>query len=483
MSQRDKSIHTETGSSPKTLWLGRYGRSRHRVSIEFGIDDLKFSASYWYGDVNLIELEEKYGAVFMERIYFHIAAFTANTLVSLAPDTFDPGPYRRYCTTAFWKLWTAIVKGGWAQWRYEHDRPDYSGPALASSANAVTCDDQNPSPVDLQPGNVQILSFCGGGKDSLVSIKLLERSGVPFHTLVYSSSVYGPAAHQHKLCDALLTAAGVPESCRRRIWCYDDLTDSPVLNLFPEYEASSMTAAETPASVFLALPLILQHGYTYLCLGHEKSADTGNLVWNHTGEEVNHQWGKSRQAGTLLNEYIRTYLVRNCFYFSILKPIYDVLIFNMLNLDLDAVPYTHSCNLRKPWCGRCPKCAYVWINYMAYLPTHTVQNIFHEHNNLLDVPENQVSFRQMLGLEAHTPFECIGQINEVKLAFELCRRKGIKGAAMQIFEREVSPVDVPALLEHYLQIEEAPAVLPDLIRDSVINQMQAAAAQVRRNIR
>ncbi len=56
----------------------------------------------------------------------------------------------------------------------------------------------------------------------------------------------------------------------------------------------------------------------------------------------------------------------------------------------------------------------------------------------------------MLGLEAHTPFECIGQIDEVRLAFELCKRKGLKGAAMQVFEREVPPVDVPALLERYL---------------------------------
>ena len=43
--------------------------------------------------------------------------------------------------------------------------------------------------------------------------------------------------------------------------------------------------------------------------------------------------------------------------------------------------------------------------------------------NLLELPENQLSFRQLLGLEAHTPFECVGGVPEARLAFELCCRK------------------------------------------------------------
>ncbi len=349
----------------RTLWLGKHTRSRHQISFEFGLNDLRFNASYWYGDVNFHFLEEKYGAEFMERIFFHIAAFTANTLVSLCPDRFDPGPYARFCSDSFWSLWKSIVHGAWAQWRYEHDKPDYTGPDLV----VPTIESSNLDPVTVQPGDVPILSFCGGGKDSLVSLKLLQRAAVPFHTLVYSSSIYGSAPLQHNLCDALLDAANIPKSSRRRVWHYDDLTDSPVVRLFPEFGAQKLIAAETPASIFFALPLVLQHGYTHLCLGHERSADTGNLVWERTGQEVNHQWGKSYEAQKLLNDYIRMNLVVNCDYFSILKPVYDVLIFNLLDQDLDAVLHTHSCNIQKPWCGRCPKCAYVWINYMAYLPS------------------------------------------------------------------------------------------------------------------
>lgn len=466
----------------RTLWLGEHKRSRHQISLQFGIDDLRFTASYWYEDVDLYALEERYGPEYMENVYFHIAAFTANTLVSLRPDHLDLGPYARFYTPEFWSLWKAVVKGVWAQWRYENDQPHYLCPELLlpdiSSNEAPHLRAAN-----VQPGPFPVLSLCGGGKDSLVALKLLERAGVYFSTLAYSSSIYGPSMRQHSLIDGLLDSAVDPSVCRHRIWVYDDLTDSPVLKLAREFEASSITAAETPASIFMALPVALQYGYTYLCLGHERSADTGNLIWESTGEEINHQWGKSRQAEVLLNSYIKSHLIANLSYFSILKPIYDVLIFNLLAQDLEAIPYTHSCNLQKPWCGKCAKCAYVWLNYMAYLPTSLVEQIFSTHGNLFDTPENQVWFRQMLGLEAHTPFECIGQVGEARLAFELCRRKGLDGQAMRTFNAEIPSVDVHTLLEEYLQVNEALDTLPSILRSQVLSQMNSVAARARERIK
>ena len=120
-------------------------------------------------------------------------------------------------------------------------------------------------------------------------------------------------------------------------------------------------------------------------------------------------------------------------YFSILQPIYDVVIFNFLRESLDLVQKTHSCNIDKPWCKKCPKCAYVWLNYMAYLPTAIVNEMF-ENVNLFDIADNQIWFKQMLGLGKHTPFECIGQIEESRLAFHLCKNKGLSGKALALYE-------------------------------------------------
>src|SRR6185503_9082233 len=98
-----------------------------------------------------------------------------------------------------------------------------------------------------------------------------------------------------------------------------------------------LICAETPISLFAALPVVLQHGYRMMVFGHERGADSANIEW--AGEQ----------------------LLANVATFSILKPLHDAVIFGILRARAAAVPRTHSCNVRKPWCERCPKCSYVWL--------------------------------------------------------------------------------------------------------------------------
>lgn len=463
---------SRTGAS--RLWLGPHSRSRHQLSVQFGLDDLRFSASYWYADADLVELEARWGEDVMARVYFHITAFTANALVSLAPDRFDPGPYAEYCGPEFAELWSRILDGVWAQWRFEHDLADYRGPAVPTSGRTG-------DPVRLAPHADRALAFVGGGKDSVVSLRVLEEAGVACDTLVYSSSGYGSARVQHLLCDELLDALDRPTEGRRRVWIFDDVAESPLVQLGPFTGMHGMTTAETPASMFAALPLVLQHGYSYLCLGHERSADTGNLTWSATGEVVNHQWGKSVECETVLATYLNTQLIADCVYFSPLKAAYDVLILHALRDDLAAVPYTHSCNVSKPWCGRCPKCAYVWLSYHAYLPRDAVDRTFTDLGNLFDAPENRLSYRQLLGLEEHTPFECVGGVEEARLAFELCRRKGMRGAAMSDFAAEVAAVEADDVLDRYLSVGPLAPSVPAPLRTRLTTVLEQHAARARQS--
>ncbi len=441
---------------PRTLWLGEPHRSRHQLVVRCGLDDLCFSTTYWYADVDLLDLEARHGREVMEKMIFHITAFEANKLISLRPDRLDLGPFARFHSQAFADLWRTIAHHVWGQWRYEHDDPDYPGPELVgkpvgSSGSAVRR-------TGTEPARTETLSFCGGGKDSLVALRLLEKADIPFDSLAYSSSIYGQAEYQHQLIDGLLDHTPVRE--RRRLWMFDDFLDSPVVRLHPELGSRYLLAAETPASVFAALPLALARGYRNLVVAHEHSADFGNLTWERTGEEVNHQWGKSLAAERLLADYIQSELVEDVDYFSLLKPIDDTLIFNLLADDEAAVRVTHSCNVRKPWCCRCPKCAYVWLGYMAFLPVDEVKPIFGQ--NLLDLDENQLTFRQMLGLEDHTPFECIGTVSEARLAFALCHRKGLRGRAMQTFLKEVPEIDLDEALAKHLRIHPQHRIPPEI---------------------
>ena len=459
----------------KRLAITSIQRRGHQLAMAFDIDGYRFSTSYWYGDVDLDALAERVGAAVVDRLCFHIAAFEVNKLASLAPEVIDLGPYAVHHTEAFERLWRRVFEKVWAQWRYEHDRPGYAGPAFASSPRAADA-----GPMAATAGDVDVLSFCGGGKDSLVAAKLLERGGVPHASFAYASSIYGRAVPQHALIDDLLDQCAPAR--RHRMWSYDDFMDSPVAELVPA-GVRSLAAAETPASVFAALPLVLAHGYRYLALAHEASANVGNLVWDATGEDVNHQWGKSLEAEALLDDYVRGELVAGVSYFSVLQPIHDALIFWLLRRDAGAVAHTHSCNVAKPWCWECPKCAYVWLGYLAYLPREVVAPLL--ARPVFDLPANAEHFRRMLGLAEHTPFECIGQIDEARLAFELCRLTGYTGAAIDAYARELGArdIDIDAIAAKYLAVNREQHRIPPAIADAVLPQMERAGADALEYIR
>lgn len=303
------------------------------------------------------------------------------------------------------------MKAG-AQWRYQNHLPNYQGPSFPLQRAEASF-----APVCLEVGPVETLCFCGGGKDSLAAMKLFESAGLAFSSYSYSHPAYGATEKQFALIDSLLDA-NTPER-RHRV----------------EIETNSVAdngglCAETPISIFGALPVALQHGYRSLVLGNERSADEPNLKWLQTGEFVNHQWGKSLEAELLISAYVREQLISNLHCFSVLRPMHDPVIFSFLRRFPDAVKNTHSCNHKKPWCFECAKCAYVGLGFTAYLPRDLVRQIV--PSDLFDNPANQLFFRQLLGLEAHKPFECVGDAGEARLALEICRARGLCGRAVEI---------------------------------------------------
>jgi hypothetical protein len=456
-----------------TLSLLDVRASGPEIVVTWSVDRYVFTTTYWY-DFDLDELHALLDGAQFDRVLFHIALFEINKGASLRPERLDLGRWTPLLTPELAELWQTVLYNVWAQWRWEHDDPWYQGPALPPT----TARPEMVTPVSRAVDAGSALVFCGGGKDSLVALDLLERAGVPYSSFVYSSSTYGRAAEQHRLVGDLLRKA-TPQRVHRQ-WIYDDFADTPILDMWDATPARSLTAAETPSSLFASLPVVLRHGYQHVVLAHERSANTGNVVWDVTGEDVNHQWGKSLAAEQLLDTYVRNHLVPDFSYFSILQPVHDPVIFSMLRRRLDAVPLTHSCNVRKPWCRRCPKCAYVWINYKAWLPWPTFEPLF-DGENLLDVPENQLYFEQMLGLHDHTPFECIGQIAETQLAFAMARARGLTGVAMETFSSRVRARDWVAVADPLLAVADDHRI-PAPLAGPVLGLMRDAADDARRYI-
>ena len=325
----------------------------------------------------------------------------------------------------------------------------------------------------------KLLNLCGGGKDSLVSAKLLERADIEYDVMVYSHNIYGTAQRQHNLIDGMLqhTAA----LARHRAWVYDTALDSPAAQLYPEYGVKGLLAAETVSSYWTALPIALQHNYTRIALGVTKSTDEHNLVWDKTGEKINYLWGMSTEAEKLLHDYIQAELVSNLSYFHLLRPIYDIVVFNLLSKDPDAVPSTHSCAQQKPWCCQCPKCIYVWMHLVAYLDEAVVDQMFDK--NLFDLPENRTYIRKMLGLEGYKPNDCMGTVSETQIAYLLCRAKGKTGRAVQDIKPGDISLDTEALLEKYARVDPPNGTIPSELYERIKPQFIDGADRARNYVR
>ena len=117
-----------------TLWFEPVGRGRHHVTLRYGVDDMRFTTTYWYDDVDFDSLERRYGADLLRVVEFHLLAFEANKAASLAPTAIDAGPYADLVTDAFWDLWSTIFHHVWGVWRFENGLPDYRLPRPLQNA-------------------------------------------------------------------------------------------------------------------------------------------------------------------------------------------------------------------------------------------------------------------------------------------------------------------------------------------------------------
>ena len=287
------------------------------LSIRYDCGKHRFAMSYWY-DFDLEPLDGIYGRDFMENVYTHCAAFSLFHLCSLKPDLLDLGAYSRWHTTEFERVWEIMWRGLTGEWRYKNHLQQINAPMFASKPSPPT------DPVAIDPLTPPAtLAFFGGGKDSLVIHDLFSKASIPFSTVTFSHTLFGRSAIQHDMCEKVLKVLH-SESYQRhhKLSILEDFLDSPVLeSTGKKLGINSHIVDDLTGAFFAALPILLHYRYTNIAVGNEQSANVGNLVWGRTGEEINHQWAKSKESEILFCKYVQQVLIRNVEYFSVLQPI------------------------------------------------------------------------------------------------------------------------------------------------------------------
>ena len=247
----------------------------------------------------------------------------------------------------------------------------------------------------------------GGGKDSCVSLEVLRAAGeevLPF-------SVGG-----HRAARDCAAAAGLPVAVAGRVL-------DPRLR---ELNRAGALNGHVPVTAIVSLVAVAQavvSGADEVVFSNERSANVPS-VWAH-GLPVNHQYSKGLAAERLLRGVLAEG-TPELTYYSLLRPLSELQIAAVF-ARLDAYhPVFTSCNAAfrldegrrvERWCGHCPKCRFVALVLAPFVRRQRLAEVMSA--DLLADARQLDGYRELLGLTGFKPFECVGEIEESRVALVL----------------------------------------------------------------
>ncbi|MGN6488297.1 MAG: hypothetical protein ACTHLT_10830 [Devosia sp.] len=241
----------------------------------------------------------------------------------------------------------------------------------------------------------------GGGKDSLVSVQLLEEAGIDFTPFAVNPK--GP------ILGSVEKVGRAPLYVTRKL-------DPEMIRLGKEPGFYNGHVPSTAINSMIAALTALLFGYNRIVLSNERSASEGNVEFD--GREANHQHSKSLAFERLIAGVLAGATGGALGYFSLLRPYSEA---RIARLFARRSQYDHvfsSCNENfklaghdgRLWCGNCPKCHFVFLIFAPVMEKARLVGIFGQ--NLLAQPAHERSFRELTGLAGQKPWECVGEIEE-----------------------------------------------------------------------
>ena len=295
------------------------------------------------------------------------------------------------------KWWQKLIYNGLGELRYlnsfEHISLDefVQFETLENDVSSNIC-----LPDDITSNFEGNLIPIGGGKDSIVTLELLNKyDNVPF--MFY---------HKRK---ASYDTCHIYGKTDNEIFEVDRFLDTKLFEL----NSQGYINGHVPISSMIAFVTILASsllGKKYIVLSNESSSNEGNIE----GTNINHQYSKSYEFEYDFNEYVAKYFTQNIKYFSLLRPISEYQIAKQLVKHEKYLNDFRSCNAgikTNVWCCNCSKCMFVYCLTLPLLDLEKTNNIF--GSSILDNINLELDFRKLIGLECEKPFECVGTKDEI----------------------------------------------------------------------
>lgn len=241
----------------------------------------------------------------------------------------------------------------------------------------------------------------GGGKDSCVSLKLLQKEENTTPFMINSKKVMIECAK----------AAGFHENemitIKRKL-------DKKIIDL----NEKGFLNGHTPFSAMVAFVSYLAAYFNQkknIVLSNESSANESNII----GTKINHQYSKTFEFEADFNNYQREYFGNIIHYFSLLRPLSEYQIGMLFSQYKEFHQVFKSCNPGSKneewqWCGTCPKCLFIYTILSPYLYKEELTSIFSK--DLFEEQELLETFKELLGYVNTKPFDCVGTFEEMNYA-------------------------------------------------------------------
>ncbi len=284
---------------------------------------------------------------------------------------------------------------------YENGLGEFYARNQLSRFGKIGFDFAEATPASAPSLGTRILLPIGGGKDSLVSVQLLEHANADFTPFAVNPK--GP----------ILTSVdriGKPPLYITRT------LDPEMIRLAKQPGYFDGHVPVTAINSMIAGLTALLFGYGTIILSNERSASEGNQV--HDGREVNHQHSKSLDAERLIAAALAETTGGALTYFSLLRPYSETRIASLFAEETRFDRVFSSCNRNfrlaghegELWCGDCPKCHFVFLILAPFMASERLNAIFGQ--NLLDQSRHLDAYRELAGLAGQKPWECVGEILE-----------------------------------------------------------------------
>ncbi len=348
-------------------------------------------------------------------------------LVSYWKCACPPVVYIKPASLSGWQLnwWKKLYFNGLSEFFYRNKiRTDFD------SFMTIKAYERSPESENIAVMNFKnrsgVLVPVGGGKDSVVTLELLKKSGETITPFIINSL---------RSAADCVEAAGIGTN---KIIAPKRTLDGTLLEL----NKKGFLNGHTPLSAVIAFSSVLAaalNGIKYVALSNESSANESYVE----GMSVNHQYSKSAEFEKDFREYCRRIfggLGRCPEYFSLLRP------WSEWQITKEFIKYPkyfkafRSCNLggkTNSWCLKCAKCLYVYILLSGLLDDSTLFEIF--GCDMLEKREMEDIFKGLVLDGVDKPFECVGTKSEIRHALDKALEK-----------RE----NLPYLLEKYREFKQ-----------------------------